>query len=160
MPVKNYCRLAPATASPEESIEDAAARMDARGIGSLVVVNADERPIGMLTDRDVVLATVRGRLDAGATPVSEIMHAPVVTVTAESPIGVATRFMRRHGVRRILVVDDRSGRLEGILTADDVVLLLSNELSGAAELIRSQFPADPGGGHELASSAEGSDDRA
>jgi CBS domain-containing protein len=155
MPVKNYCRLAPGTASPEESIEDAAVRMDARGIGSLVVVGADGLPVGMLTDRDVVLSTVRGRLDAGATPVSEIMHEPVVTVTAESPIGVAIRFMRRYGVRRILVVDDRSGRPEGILTADDVVQLLSNELSSAAELIRSQFPEDLGGGHELASSVEG-----
>ena len=41
MPVKNYCRLEPCTASPDESIEDAAVRMDARGIGSLVVVVDD-----------------------------------------------------------------------------------------------------------------------
>jgi CBS domain-containing protein len=155
MPVKNYCRLAPCTASPDESVEDAAVRMDARGIGSLVVVDANERPIGMLTDRDIVLSTVRGRLDAAATPVSEIMREPVVTVTAEAPIRVAIRFMRQYGVRRILVVDHRSGRLEGIVTADDVVHLLSNELSGAAELIRSQFPEDLGSELRTASSARG-----
>jgi CBS domain-containing protein len=143
MPVRNYCRLAPCTASPEESIENAARRMDARGIGSLVVVDAKERPIGMLTDRDIVLSSVRGSLDAAATPVREIMREPVTAVTAEAPIGVAIRFMRQYGVRRILVVNKRSGRLEGIVTADDVVQLLSHELSGAAELIRSQFPADP-----------------
>lgn len=160
MPVKNYCRPAPGTASPEESIQDAAARMDAHGIGSLVVVDSDGRPIGMLTDRDVVLSTVRGRLDPGATPVREIMRGPVVTVTVKSPIGVAIRFMRRYGVRRIVVVDDRTGRLEGILSADDVVQLLSNELSGAAELIRSQFPMDPGGVHPLGSDSKESEDRA
>jgi CBS domain-containing protein len=145
MPVEDYCRHAPATASPEESIQEVAIRMDVRGVGSLVVVDGDGRPVGMVTDRDTVLATVRRRLDAGATPVREIMHEPVVTVTAGAPIGVAIRFMRQYSLRRIPVVDHRSGRLLGILASDDVVQLLSNELSGAAEVIRSQFPADLGG---------------
>jgi len=153
MPVKNYCRLVPCTASPEESIEDAAVRMDALGVGSLVVVDASGCPIGILTDRDVVLSTVRDRLDAAATSVSAIMHEPVATVTSGAPIGVAIRCMRRYRVRRILVVDDRSGRLEGIITVDDVVQLLSDELSGAAELIRSQFPKGPGSEHETAPNA-------
>jgi CBS domain-containing protein len=155
MPVKDYCRLKPSTASPEESIEDVAVRMNALGVGSLVVVDGGERPVGMVTDRDVVLSTVRGRLDARATAVSEIMQEPVVTVTAEAPTGVAIRFMRKYSLRRILVVNNRSGSLEGILTVDDVVQLLSNELSSAAELIRSQFPADLSGEHALASSVEG-----
>lgn len=154
MPVKNYCRLAPCTALPEESIEDAAVRMDALGVGSLVVVDASERPIGILTDRDVVLSTLRDRLDAAATPVSAIMHEPVATVTSETPIGVAIRSMRQYRVRRILVVDNRSGRLVGIVTVDDVVQLLSGELSGAAELIRSQFPKGLASELEAASNAE------
>jgi CBS domain-containing protein len=140
VPAKDYCRPDPSTVAPEEPIRDAAQRMQAHGVGSLVVVDEDGCPIGMLTDRDIVLSTVRRHLDAESTPVREVMHAPVVTVTGGAPLGVAIRFMRQHSLRRIPVVDHRTGRLEGILASDDVVQILSDELSGAAELMRSQFP--------------------
>jgi signal-transduction protein with cAMP-binding, CBS, and nucleotidyltransferase domain len=142
MPVADYCRSDPCTASPHESIQDVAQRMDDLGVGSLVIVDADQCPVGIVTDRDVVLSAVRRRLDVGTTAVSKIMHQPVVTVTAGAPLAVAIRFMRQYSVRRIPVVDHRSGRLAGILTSDDVVQILADELSGAAELMRSQFPGD------------------
>jgi CBS domain-containing protein len=145
MAVLEYCRREPKTATGDESLRQAAERMEQERVGSLVVVDDQQRPIGMLTDRDVVLAAIARRLDASTTPVHEIMHEPVVTVTEGSPVSVAIRFMRQYRLRRIPVVDHENGRLRGILSLDDVVQLLAEELGSAAELIRMQVPAQGGG---------------
>lgn len=138
MSVGKYCRRNPVTASPGDTVRDAAIRMDSLGVGSVVVVDESERPVGMVTDRDLALRVLRGRLDAGATALSEVMHEGVVTVTEKASLPVAIRFMSREGVRRIPVVDAESGRLTGILTCDDVLPLIADELSAAAGVVRSQ----------------------
>jgi CBS domain-containing protein len=81
------------------------------------------------------------------------MNHPAVTVSSDAAVAVAVRFMREYSVRRILTVDSETGQLEGMLTLDDAVQLLASELSGVANLIRTQFPADLDGGHALSSGA-------
>ena len=148
MPVGDFCRREPCTATPDESIREAAKRMDARGVGSLVVVDAEGKPVGMLTDRDLVMRGLRRRRNPDATTVAELMQGEVSRVRETAPLEVAIRRMRSDAVRRIPVVDD-AGRLVGILAADDVLQLASSELAGVAEAIRAQFPADLEGGHAL-----------
>jgi len=142
MPVEDYCRLGPRTVSAEESLRVAAHLMEDHGVGSLVVIDEETRPVGMLTDRDIVIAVAGKGRDPGSTPVSRVMSKPVVTVTGGAPVGVAIRFMRQYSIRRIPIVDSQSGRLKGILTTDDVIQLLAEEFSGAAELIHMQLPPD------------------
>ncbi len=148
MAVRDFCRRSPCTATPDESIREAAKRMDARGVGSLVVVDAEGKPVGMLTDRDIVMRVLRRRLDPDETTVGSVMQGEVSHVREAAPLEVAVRRMRSDAVRRIPVVDD-SGKLAGILTSDDVLQLAASELAGVSEAIRSQFPTDLEGGHAL-----------
>jgi CBS domain-containing protein len=146
--VRDYCRRDPVTASPEEFVREAARRMDARGVGMLVVVDAEGRPTGTLTDRDVVLRVLRRQRDPDATPVGEVMQQEVSMVRETAPLVLAVRRMRADSIRRVPVVDDE-GRLTGLITVDDVVQLVSSELADVATAVRAQFPADLEGGHAL-----------
>jgi CBS domain-containing protein len=126
--------------------------MDTLGVGCLVVVEKGGQPVGMVTDRDLALYVLRTRCDADAVQVADVMSEPPVTVTEAAPVAVAARFMRRHGVRRVPVVDD-VGRLVGILAWDDLLQLISSELKAAAEAVHAQFPADLAGEHALSATA-------
>ena len=140
MSVRDYCRGMPHTARAGDSLRDAAARMDSLGVGCLVVIDDARRPIGMLTDRDVALRVLRSRLDPDAVTIGDVMHASVVTVTEKAPVAVAIRFMRNNGLRRIPVVDPTRGEIRGLLTCDDLLPLLSSELTAAANVVRAQSP--------------------
>ncbi len=148
MPAGDYCRRDPVTATGEESLRDVAKRMDAAGTGSIVVVDEDHKPIGIVTDRDLALGVVRGRWNADTMMIAEVMHQPPVTITENSALGVALIFMRRHHLRRIPVVDD-ADRLVGIVALDDLLQLVSSELADVAEAVRFQFPPNLEGSHAL-----------
>lgn len=138
MAVRDYCRTDPHTARPDDSVRDAAKRMDSLDVGCLVVVDDEGRPVGMVTDRDVAIRVLRGRLDADATPLRDFMQAPVIQVTEKAPLAVAVRFMRRNAMRRIPVVDPETGRLTGLITGDDMLPLLARELTAAVGVVRAQ----------------------
>jgi CBS domain-containing protein len=146
--IHQFARRNPATATADESVREAARRMDARGVGCLVVVDADDKPIGMLTDRDLVMRVLRRRRDPEQTKVGEVMHPEVSSVTEDAPLERALRRMHQEGLRRLPVVDQK-GRLTGIFAADDALQLLASEVAGVAEAVRSQFPADLDARHAL-----------
>jgi len=148
MTILDYCRRNPCTATTDESVREAAKRMDARGVGCVVVIDAAGKPVGMLTDRDIVVRVLRRRLDLDATTVGETMQGELSTVSIDAPVERAVRRMHVEGVRRIPVVD-HGGVLVGIFSADDAIQLLSSEFAGLAEAVRSQFPADLAAGHAL-----------
>jgi len=146
--INDFARRNPSTATAEETVREAARRMEARGVGCLVVVDADQRPIGMVTDRDLVMRLLRRRRDPDTTTVGEVMHPEVTSVSEDAPVERAMRRMHQEGIRRVPVVDT-AGRLTGIFAADDAVQLLASELSGVAEAVRAQFPPDLEAGHAL-----------
>jgi CBS domain-containing protein len=146
MSIRGYCRQAPQTARGEDSVRDAALRMDALGVGCLVIVDESERPVGIVTDRDIGVRVLRAGLDPDATRLRDLEGAPLVALTERASLAVAMRFMRQHGIRRIPVTDAESGRLIGLLTSDDLLPLLSGELASAAAVVRAQFPALPAAG--------------
>ena len=104
MPVGDFCRREPCTATADESIREAAKRMDARGVGCLVVVDAGGRPVGMLTDRDLVMRGLRRRRDPDTTTVGEVMHGDVTRVREAAPLEVAIRRMRSRQRLRLRIV--------------------------------------------------------
>jgi CBS domain-containing protein len=150
MSVRNFCRTNPCTATRGETVREAAKRMDAQGVGSLVVVDDARRPIGMLTDRDVVVRVIRQHLSPDTTTVGEVMQRELSKLREGAPLVSALRRMRSDGVRRLPVVD-AEGSLVGIIAADDVLQLVASELSDVAGVVRVQFPADLTGGHALPS---------
>lgn len=109
-------------------------------VGNVVVVREKfgrRRPIGIVTDRDIAIKVVAFGLDARQLDVDEVMVPDVVTVDEQMPIEEAAQVMRRRGVRRAPVVDERGG-LVGILSFDDIVELVAEEMSHLAGLVRRQ----------------------
>jgi CBS domain-containing protein len=126
-------------AASDESVLSAAQRMGKEGVGTLVVLDGRHRPIGLVTDRDLVLRVVAARKDPVTTPIGKIMtHGPKV-IDEDSSIESALSLMRAGGFRRIPVVD-RKGSLVGILSLDDVLALLAEEVAQIGGVLDRQKP--------------------
>lgn len=105
-------------ADPEWSVLDAARKMAAKRIGGLVVVRAG-RPVGLVTERDILWKVTAKERNPKKVQVKEIMTSPVVTIAPLSTLRAAARIMIGHNVRRLVVT--RLDHVEGIVTARDVV---------------------------------------
>lgn len=119
-----------------ESCAQAARLMREHHVGSLVVVQQNERrvPVGMLTDRDLAVGVMALGLDPEKTIVEAAMRPDVAVVREDEGIGRAIALMRNGGVRRLPVVDE-TGALVGILAADDLIELFADEMSGLAAML-------------------------
>jgi len=120
-----------ATLPPDASIRKAAFLMRDRGVGAVVVVNAKNKPVGIVTDRDVAFAVAVDEKDAD-TPVSEIAPGELITIGENEGIFNATQYIMGYQVRRLPIVDS-DGKLVGIVTMDDLLGLLARELGNLAE---------------------------
>jgi CBS domain-containing protein len=121
----------------------AAARlMRQHHVGYLVVVEPDftgatQRPVGVLTDRDIVVGVVAQDANLDALTVGDVMTPDPVVVLQTDPVAVALQEMRRIGVRRVPVVGS-VGELCGVLSLDDVLDLLAGELKNLAGAVRNE----------------------
>lgn len=120
MNVAEVCTREVAVAAPEEAIRDAARRMADKAIGTLIVVDALNRPIGIVTDRDLAVRCLAEGRDPARTSLADLMSGPPAWVREGQPVDDALEEMARLCVRRLPVVDERD-RLVGILALDDVL---------------------------------------
>jgi CBS domain-containing protein len=118
------------TASAQMTVNQAAQTMRSKNVGALVVVNAG-RPIGMLTDRDVVVEVVAKGLDPDTVRVGDVMRKKLVTIRDDLGIFDAAKAFARTGVRRLPVVS-KKGILVGVIAVDDLIMLLGNEMGQMA----------------------------
>ena len=138
MTVNAICNHNVATIERRAGVVDAAARMRAEHVGDLIVVEqrAGRRvPVGILTDRDIVVAVVAKGVPPGDVTVGDAMSAELVKIKKDNGIEHALREMRRVGVRRAPVVDDNDD-LVGVLSIDDVIDHLAVQLGHIADVIR------------------------
>lgn len=120
MKVRDIMKHEPCVTTPGSTLAEVGRIMADAGCGFLPVRGHGQHVVGVLTDRDVALAvTTRGEL-AAEIEVRDVMSAPVHACSPDDDIRDALGLMREHRVRRLPVVSD--GRLEGILSLDDVVL--------------------------------------
>lgn len=105
-----------------------------------MVVDDASKPVGILTDRDVVVRVLRRRRNPDTTTVGEVMQGDVSTLRQGLTLVAALRRMRSDGLRRLSVVDER-GSLVGIVTSDDALQLMASELSDAAAVSRPRHVA-------------------
>jgi CBS domain-containing protein len=138
MAIVDFSQRPATTVLASDSVRSAAQRMKLAGLGSLIVVE-DGRPVGIVTDRDLVLEILGKRLDASAVRVGEVMSKPLYTVHQDAPVREAVRLMARRGVRRLPVVDDK-GEVVGVVAADDLAMLAIGELSSLVVAIGAQAP--------------------
>ena len=120
------------TAEPNDTIAQATLKMKEADVGA-VIVTEEGKVVGILTDRDVALATVLGEASP-ESPVSEVMTKDVKTIWADQGVFNATQYLAGHRVRRLPVID-RKNRLVGLVTADDLFALLSRELFNVSQAL-------------------------
>jgi len=142
MKVGELCHRNAVTVERCDELQKAAQLMRAEHIGFLVVLDTDrpgagQRPVGVLTDRDIIVTVLARDTDPRTLRVGDIMTQQPVTVSAADPVDQAVREMRRVGVRRLPVVGER-GELVGIISVDDVLDHLSAELQNVAGSIRNE----------------------
>ena len=135
MTVGEVSRRPVVTADPDESIVEVACRMRDEHVGDVVVVDKQRRPVGMLTDRDIVVSVVAQSPDKIDTLlVSDVMTANPMTARVTEEVDEAVSRMRARGVRRLPVVE-LDGRLEGIVTFDDLLKVMFVQLSELVGLV-------------------------
>ena len=123
----------------DENVWQAAVRMRQRAVGTLVIVNEAKEPTGIVTDRDLMERVLAEAKDPRHTLVEDVMTRDPTTIAEDEPINVALPRMRRGGFRRLLVVD-RKGSLVGLLSMDDVLMRLAEEISQVGQLIKRETP--------------------
>jgi CBS domain-containing protein len=110
----------PLTLRPKASVAEAVALMSARGYGSVVVTDAEEHVLGIVTERDVMTRLVDKKRDAEATTLSDIMTAEPRVARETDDVVDWLRIMSNDRFRRLPVVDDE-GRIKAIFTQGDFV---------------------------------------
>jgi CBS domain-containing protein len=120
------------TAAPDAPLGLIGALLGDHNIGAVVIAE-DRRPVGIITDRDLALA-LGAKGHALHTAARDIMSHPVLAIPDGTDICIATRHMRDRHVRRLPVVD-ADDRLVGMVTLDDLFVVLGRELANLAESV-------------------------
>lgn len=143
MNVGDICSRNVVTIRESDELTTAAQLMRRKHVGYLVVIEPklDEStvaPVGVITDRDIVVGVVARETDPRTLKVGDLMTRHPVLARDDSTVSAALHHMREIGVRRLPVVD-RAGRLVGLLSLDDVLDGLANELMDVASSIRHEL---------------------
>ena len=128
----------PVTVKPSETVDFASKLMKDRNIGSLVVVE-DGKPVGIITEKDIVAKVVAEDAKPSGVKVKEIMSSPVKEVHPHESIEDAARLMAEHKIRRLVVSD--KNKLVGIVTENDIIKIWPD----LVELTREISRISPGG---------------
>ena len=137
MAVGEICNRDVVITEKSVSVAEAARLMRTHHVGDLVVVEergGSKHPVGIVTDRDIVVEVVAAGVNPDALKVGDIMGPEVATVRESEGLFEALRYMRDKGVRRMPVVGSTGG-LIGILTLDDMLGLLAEEMTELAKLV-------------------------
>jgi CBS domain-containing protein len=142
--VNVICNPNVATVAASLDVADAAKLMRDQHVGDLIVTEprgSQAVPVGILTDRDIVVGVIAKRVAPNAVTVGDAMTRRVLTVREDASLEFALREMRRHGVRRAPVVR-ANGDLVGVIAIDDVIQHLAVQLGRLADLIRIEQDAE------------------
>ena len=123
MSIDRFCVHKVVTIHPSATVATASARMAMENVGALVVVE-DRKPVGIVTDRDLVLRVLaKGHL-AAETEVRAVMTPDPVCINNDAPLEGAISRMRAHRFRRLVVVNDQQ-EVVGIVALDDIIELVA-----------------------------------
>ena len=140
MPVSEICNREVVVVQRNDTALEAAKLMRQHHVGDVLVVeerNGVRVPVGIITDRDLIMEIMAPELDGSVITVGDIMAQALVSVKGSTGIFEAIQYMRQKSVRRLPIVNEGGG-LIGILTLDDLLELLSEELLEIAKLVRNE----------------------
>ncbi|MFO7602798.1 MAG: CBS domain-containing protein [Gammaproteobacteria bacterium] len=135
MTAGEYCNREVVVAEKGESIRSAVNLMRQHHVGDVVVLDAAaNKPVGILTDRDIVIEVLAEDVDLDALSIGDVMSFAPVSVSEETRLLDAIKLMRVKGVRRLLVVNQQGG-LVGIISVEDILELIGEQLSDLVALV-------------------------
>src|SRR6266849_5197718 len=130
---RDFMTSDPACCRPHTMLDLVAKMMVQYNCGEIPILDVTDRPIGVVTDRDIVCRLVAEGKNPMAYPAQTCMSESVVTVPADAPIGAVVSIMEEHQVRRVPVVDEQ-GRCIGIISQADVAAVA--QTGQVADLVR------------------------
>ncbi len=125
------------TVSPDVPVNEVATQLREEDVGSAVVVE-DGKPIGIVTDRDISVRIAADNLNPTQMTAGDVMTADPTTMDVDTGVLELSNAMCDAGVRRMPVVD--GGELAGIITLDDLTVLLASELNNLAGVVQAESP--------------------
>jgi len=131
MKISEICTVQTIYCRREDTVQDAALLMRKSHVGDLVVVDQPEGeriPVGILTDRDIVVSVIALGLDPASLLVGDIMSDDLLTASEDDDVYETIERMRFRGIRRVPVVNPGGG-LIGIVSVDDLLEFLAEEMS-------------------------------
>ncbi len=138
MSLGNLCRREIICVNRGATVEEVAKLMEEKNIGSIIVVE-ERKPMGIVTDRDILLRVINRGLDPKRTSVADVMTKQIVTLREDIGLFEALQHVKGKGIRRFPIVDAK-GNLQGIMTLDDVIYLLGKEMADMASIIEKEGP--------------------
>ena len=141
MLVRDVMRKNVVVAKPSITIREASQVMGELHIGSLIVREGEDI-VGILTERDVLLAVAKG-VNTEETVVEEIMSKDVVTIEPDKKLEDAVELMMEHKIKKLPVVEGK--KLVGIITASDIVVVEPKLIANIASLLSLRLPGYRGG---------------
>ena len=139
MLVGQLCNRLLVTATPQTTARQAARLMRERRVGSLLVEDGSDTPVGVVTDRDLATQVVAESLDPDATTIKDLVARSPETIREDCTIPDALAKMAEVSCRRLPVVDERDG-LVGIVSLDDILQYLGDQLHSVGQLLGSRGP--------------------
>lgn len=123
------------TATPDAPLTELVEKMAREEVGT-VVIEADDEPVSIVSDRAIAMA-LRDTPDVSGLTAEDVMTDELITVRADAELTNALEIMREEAIRRVPVVDD-GDQLAGIVSLDDVMVELSEQSDKATEVIQKQ----------------------
>ena len=140
MKVRDICSRVVVVAEPHTDLREAARLMRDNHVGALIVIDHRDgrtHPVGILTDRDVVIGVVAAPgLRPETLRVADVMTSDLATINENDGIFEAVDTMKDRGARRLPVVA-KDGTLVGVLSLDDLLRVIATEMAGLTEAVRS-----------------------
>lgn len=134
MEIGDLCKRQVVTCSAEATLGEAAKLMRDQHVGSVVICDERRKPLGIVTDRDIVVEVVAAQLDPRAVKVGEVMSRNPATALEDYDVTWALKMMRDLGVRRLPVVAP-GGEIVGIVALDDLLSSAATSLNDVVEAI-------------------------
>jgi CBS domain-containing protein len=140
MNIGEICTVQTITCARDETVQGAALLMRKHHVGDLIVVDqldGQPVPVGIVTDRDIVVSVVALGLDPDSLQVGDIMSDDLLTCGEDDDVYATIEHMRLRGIRRVPVVN-RAGGLVGIVSADDLLEFLAEEMGDLSRISANQ----------------------
>ena len=140
MNIRDICTIQTISCNRDETVQGAALLMRKHHVGDLVVVDGADGeaiPVGIVTDRDIVVSVVALGLDPASLQVGDIMSDDLLTCREEDDVYQTIEHMRARGIRRVPVVNGK-GALAGIVSADDLLEFLAEEMGDLSRISSNQ----------------------